>query len=98
MGTADAVANAEAEMERNMLKRENWYLLFGVFFLVIAVLSLLVSRWFDTAWCGLLGGGSLYVFYAQKHPALGRGKLAWAGAIIYIILLAVVFILRWRTV
>jgi hypothetical protein len=80
-----------------MFKRIRWNILFGVFFLVSAVLFLFINRWVDATWSALLGFGSLFSVYAQKHPRLGQGLLGWTIAIVYIVVLAVVFIVKLRT-
>lgn len=80
-----------------MFKRVKWNILFGVFFLVIAVSYLFISRWVDAAWSALLGFGGLFSAVAQKYPRLGRGWVGWTIAIAYIVVLAAVFILKFRT-
>jgi hypothetical protein len=80
-----------------MFKQVKWNIIFGVFFLVSAILFLFVNRWVDAAWSVLLGFGGLFSAFTQKHPALGRGWLGWTIVIIYILVLAAVFILKLKT-
>jgi hypothetical protein len=80
-----------------MLKRVNWYVLLGVFFLLVGVLYVAVGRWVDAAWSLVLGVGNLLIAYAQKHPALGQGRVAWAVAIVFVVVLVALTILKLRT-
>jgi hypothetical protein len=79
-----------------MFKRIRWNILFGVFFLVSAVLFLFINRWVDAAWSALLGFGGLFSVVAQKYPRLGRGLVGWTIVIVYIVVLVAVFILKLR--
>jgi hypothetical protein len=79
-----------------MLKRMNWYMVLGVFFLVVSVLCLFISRWVDAGWSLVLGMGNLVIAYTQKHPTLGRGRVAWAVAIIFVVVMVGLTILKLR--
>jgi hypothetical protein len=80
-----------------MFKQPKSNLLFGGFFLVIAVLFLLINRWVDAAWSALVGGAVLFSIAGQKYPRVSRGPLGWAIVIVYIVVLVAVTILKLRT-
>ena len=77
-----------------MLKRLDWYTLFGLFFVVVGVLFLFTGQWVEAAWSLLIGGGNLFVSYAQKHPTFGRGRFWLALAIIYVVILAALTLVK----
>jgi hypothetical protein len=81
---------------QNMLSRVNWYLVLGVVFLVAGILYLFIPRWLEAGWSLTLGFGNFYVAYAQKHPQFGRGPLAWAVAIIFLVVMIGLTILKLR--
>jgi uncharacterized membrane protein len=80
-----------------MFKRVRWNIVFGIFFLVIAVLNLADNRWVDAAWSGLLGFGGLFSAVGQRYPRIGRGLVGWTIAIVYVVVLVAVFIVKLRT-
>jgi hypothetical protein len=77
-----------------VLKRANWYILFGVFFVVLGICYFAINKPVDAAWSVVIGGGNLYFGYAQTHPALGKGRLAWVLVILWLIVLGVLTIMR----
>ena len=80
-----------------MLKRLNWYLLLGVFFVIVGVLYLFISRWVEAAWSLVLGIGNLFIAYSQSHPTLARGRVGWVIAIVFVVVLGALTILKLRT-
>jgi hypothetical protein len=61
------------------------------------VLNIFINRWVDVAWSTLLGFGGLFSAVAHKYPGIGRGLVGWTIAIVFIVVLAAVFILKLRT-
>jgi hypothetical protein len=80
-----------------MLKRINWYIVLGLLFVGVGVLYIFISQWVDAAWSLVLGIGNLFIAYTQKHPALGKGPVGWAMAIIFLVILAALTILKLKT-
>ena len=79
-----------------MLKRVNWYIVLGAFFIVVGILNLFISRWIEAAWSLTLGTGNFVVAYAQAHPTWGRGRIGWAVAIVFAVVLIYLTILKLR--
>ncbi len=79
-----------------MPKRINWYILLGVFFSVIGVLSLFANRPIDAAWNLAIGVGNLFIGYAQTHTLLGKRAL-WVVTIIWLIVIVALTILKLQT-
>jgi hypothetical protein len=79
-----------------MLKR-NWYYIFGGFFIVLGVLSLLIGSLLEGAWAITLGVGNLFVGYGQQHPEQARGPLVWALVILWLVIMTALTLMKLTT-